>query len=100
MTTIVRPRARCDSASWIAASDSGSANAVASSSTMIGRSAMSARAIATRCSSPPDSRASTPDDRVVAALERRDAVVDLRRARGRLDVGLRRVRAAEADVVA
>jgi hypothetical protein len=52
---VVRSRARCSSARWIAASVSLSTALVASSSTSTGGSLRIARAIATRCRCPPES---------------------------------------------
>ena len=60
MTRTVRPRTRALSASWISASDSGSAMAVASSMSRTGVSSRIARAMAMRCSCPPDRAVSRP----------------------------------------
>ena len=50
----VLPAMRRSNAFWMRCSFSGSENAVASSSTTMGRSARMARAMETRCASPPE----------------------------------------------
>ena len=55
MMSVVRPTAACSSSAWIAFSVFESSAEVASSNTRMGGFFKSARAIATRCFSPPES---------------------------------------------
>ena len=86
ITNDVRLRIRLASASCTSRSDSASSAEVASSRIRIGEFLSSARAIASRCRWPPDSRwPRSPMTRLVAVGQRGDELVRVRRARRRLD---------------
>jgi len=79
-------------ASCTSRSDSVSSALVASSSSKIGGSRSSARAIAIRCRSPPESRvAALAEQRAVAVRELLDEVVGVAARRRRFDLCLREV---------
>ena len=87
MTNDVRFIIRFASASCTSCSDSVSSAEVASSSTRIGAFLSSARAIASRCRWPPDSRwPALADHRLVAVRQRDDELVRVGGARRRLDL--------------
>ena len=100
MTSVVLSCATLRSSAWMARSLAESSAEVASSKIRIGGFFSSVRAIATRCFSPPDELEAALADHGVVALGRGgDEVVDVRRARRRLDLGAARAGAAVGDVV-
>ena len=100
MTKVVRPRIAASTAAWTCRSVSASSALVASSSTMIGGSLRSARAIDRRCRSPPERlRPRSPTTVLRPFGARRDEIHRLRRLERPLHLGGRRVGLADAQVL-